>query len=56
MNRILVIGLLCFTGAALADSAAPTPQIFAPGTISGIASEELHHRVLPQAEGRVVCT
>jgi len=40
MSRILVIWLLCFTGAALADSAAPTPQIFAPGSISGIASED----------------
>lgn len=40
MNRILVIGLLCFTGAALADAAAPAPQVFAPGNVSGIASED----------------
>jgi len=40
MSRILVIGLLCFTGAALADPAAPTPQIFAPGGISGTPSED----------------
>lgn len=40
MNRTLVLCLLCFTGAALADTPNITPQIFAPGTISGIASED----------------
>ena len=40
MNKTLAIALLCFSGAALADAADVTPQIFGPGTISGIASED----------------
>jgi hypothetical protein len=40
MNRTLALCLLCFTGTALADAPNVTPQIFAPGTISGIASED----------------
>lgn len=41
MNRILVLSLLCFGGAALADAGATaTPQLFAPGSISGTASED----------------
>jgi hypothetical protein len=38
MNRVILISLLCLSGAALAD--APAPQIFAPGTISGTPSED----------------
>ena len=39
MNRVLALFLWGFTGVALAD-AMPAPQIFAPGTISGIPSED----------------
>ena len=38
MNRIMMLSLLFFTGAALADG--PMPEIFAPGGISGTASED----------------
>lgn len=39
MNRLLMLGFCLFAGGALA-AAGPTPEIFAPGTISGIPSED----------------
>jgi hypothetical protein len=38
MKRTIALCLLCLTGTAFADS--PAPQIFAPGTISGMPSED----------------